>query len=499
MRSDKLVAVLMVKDEAARIRETTLMSIKDHVNHIIVFDTGSTDSTLKIFRNFCQEFDIKLDIKEGTFLNFADSRNVLLDFADEVLKGQDKWLLHLDAHDELQEGQNLVNWLQKFDGPQSGAYLTQRWKTQDNLDSYYNVRMTRTHKKWRYQGVVHEYVMIPDLENKKITDDQAIVRLENIFLYQDRTKDDDKSLKRFKRDKDMLYPEIIKDPNHSRYLFYLAQTCSCLQLNTEAYVYYQRRLKAASVGFWEENFHSLIRLGDICLTLGHDWEEAQTWYLKSFQYAQRVEPLVKLAEHYLNYNLAGEKNSEWHTCYMYANTACQLTYPQNHILFINLRDYTYKRWHILGKSAWYVGRFKEGKEACIRAIEAENKEIDKTNLRTYVEAEIEAMLGKKLVPTTGYAVKIFDNEIRSSQEITNKYNAKEELGKIVDKIVSDKKLELDELKLNALKMSNSNMFFGKEKFETRSEANIETKEEKAPNKRDTRSVLREKLKKKKMK
>ena len=46
--SDKLVAVIMVKNEAERIERTTLPSIVG-IKHMVLFDTGSTDNTVDIF------------------------------------------------------------------------------------------------------------------------------------------------------------------------------------------------------------------------------------------------------------------------------------------------------------------------------------------------------------------------------------------------------------------------------------------------------------------
>ena len=67
------------------------------------------------------------------------------------------------------------------------------------------------------------------------------------------TKDDDKSLKRFKRDKELLMSDYKNDKNEPRTLFYLAQTCSCLGEHDEAYFFY--RLRTELEAFQEEKFH----------------------------------------------------------------------------------------------------------------------------------------------------------------------------------------------------------------------------------------------------
>lgn len=434
-RCSKLIGVIMVKNEAQRIVQTTLNSIRDYCSELVIFDTGSTDDTIEVIQKFCTDNDMKLNLKQGNFVNFCVSRNVMLDFCDEIYPTNDTYLLLLDAHDELQEGKKLVEFINDFKGSQSGIYLTQRWWSGNNLDSYYNVRMVRAHKQWRYHHVVHEYLMTPLLSVEKRPENEIIFRLEGVYLYQDRTLDDDKSFKRFKRDKEMLYNEHVKDPKESRTLFYLAQTCSCLGLNEEAYKYYILRSKEA--GFGEEVFHAYYRLGDAAQALGHDWEESLMWYLRAFQHSQRAEPLLKIAEHYIDFNLQGEKHPEWHTCFMYANMASNLIYPVNQILFVDKEAYTYKRHHILGRCAYYVGRFREGKESCLRAIEAKNQAIDKSNLRFYLLKDLELINGRGLNCPALLAVTFGDKEVRAKDELDVKHDRNKVINEVIDNIVDE--------------------------------------------------------------
>ena len=117
-RSSKLVTALMCRNERAKLAETTLDSLRPYCGHLIVYDTGSTDGTQEHIRDYCAKNDIRLDLKEGVFVDFAVSRNVLMSFCDEVLQGQtDKFILQVDAHDELQGGTNWWNLLKASKGP----------------------------------------------------------------------------------------------------------------------------------------------------------------------------------------------------------------------------------------------------------------------------------------------------------------------------------------------------------------------------------------------
>jgi len=380
---DLIALVMMIKNEEKRI-EVSFDSVRPYANTFVILDTGSVDNTIPIVREYCKKHGITLHLKEEPFVNFEVSRNVLLDFADEVLK-EKYFLLQLDCNDELQQAENLVHFVENFNGPQTGFHLKQKWFTGRSIDTYFNIRMCLSHCGWRYKGVVHEYITRDPKSPGYQPND--IIKLDSIILFQDRTKDDDKSFKRFNRDKDLLYTEYVKNPHEPRTLFYLAQTCGCLNLTHEAYQYYILRTKEE--GFLEEVYHAYHRLGQLSRMLNHPWEETLNWYLRAFAYSQRAEPLVEIAEYYTQNNTKGEKKPDFVTAYMYAKMACTLTFPHNQILFIDRQSYTYKRWHLMGIIGYHVGRYKEGKEACLKAIAAEDRELDVQNLVWYLRKEKE--------------------------------------------------------------------------------------------------------------
>jgi glycosyltransferase involved in cell wall biosynthesis len=61
-----IAALIMVKNEEKSI-EVTLNSIKNHIKHVIVYDTGSTDNTINIIKNTCEKNNQTLYLKNGTF------------------------------------------------------------------------------------------------------------------------------------------------------------------------------------------------------------------------------------------------------------------------------------------------------------------------------------------------------------------------------------------------------------------------------------------------
>jgi glycosyltransferase involved in cell wall biosynthesis len=375
-----IAVLLMVKNEKKRLH-VSLESVKSFADSIVIFDTGSTDNTIQICKDFSEKYNIPLRLKEGTFVDFSTSRNESLDFADSF---EDiDYLLLLDTNDELRGADNLRRFAEEYkDNKSSGFLMVQEWWSGQH-DKYYNVRFIKAHKGWRYVGAVHEYI-------KTNMDEEPIVKLpDSAILYQDRTQDDDKSGKRFKRDKELLYNEYVKDPTEPRTVFYLAQTCSCLGENDESLYFY--KIRSTLEGFQEEKFHSLLRSGELTQKLNHEWHDSMMFYIKAFEHSHRAEPLLFIAIHYIQIKM-------WVMAFTFLKLACSIPYPQDAILFVNRHDYDYKRWHLLGIVAYYVGQFQDGKAACLIAIEYSktdskvNSDIDKSNLKFYEDKEAEEIM-----------------------------------------------------------------------------------------------------------
>ena len=369
-------AIMMVKNEKKRIH-VTLNSMNSYIDALIVFDTGSTDNTMDIIKSHCEKHKMNLYMIQGDFVDFSTSRNVLLDYADTV---DVKFLVLFDVNDELQGGEKLVSFCKKqIDTDTTGYLVCQHWWS-GKFDKYFNVRMVKNRTGWRYRGVVHEWMKDTTQEGPEPA--TPIYRLnDDIILYQDRTKDDDKSGKRFSRDKILLLEEYNKNPVEPRTLFYLAQTCSCLNQIQDAYYYY--KIRTTVEGFQEEKFHAFLRCGDLSITLKHEWHSTLSWYMKAVEHSLRAEPLIKIADYY-------KFVKNWALAYTFINLACRINYPSHCILFVDKRAYDYDRWHLMSIVAYYAGHHEEGKKACLIAIEnSNNKEVDRKNLIHYEEKEKE--------------------------------------------------------------------------------------------------------------
>jgi len=343
---EKYAVLIMIKNEEKRIL-TTLNSLIKFLNFIIL-DTGSEDKTIDIIKDFCNKNHKNLFLKESKFVNFEISRNELLDFADSL---DFEYYFLFDCNDEF-KGDIPINL------KNDGYLVRQEWYCgNNNIINYWNIKIIKSKIGWKFKGKVHEYL---ELENKN-----SFEKHDSFYIFQDRTKDDNKSLIRFQTDKKILLEEYNKNCFDSRTVYYLAQTFLCLDDKLNAIHYYKERIKLD--GFFEEKYDSFYKLG--ILTSDIDY------FFKALSICLRVEPLLRITEYYINI-----KN--WNLAFLYCKVACELEYS-DYILFVDKNDYDYHRWHLMGIIGFYCKKYIDGKKSCLKAIEVKNLSIDYENLKYY--------------------------------------------------------------------------------------------------------------------
>jgi len=361
---NKIALIMMVKNESLRIH-VSLNSVLGFVSTVIIYDTGSTDDTIAIIIKFCKKYKLSLYLKQGIFENFSISRNILLDFADTVTEVD--FLLLLDCNDELQNGPALIKFCSTYNGEETGFFLMQRWKAMIFID-YYNVRLVKARHKWRYIGAVHEYIMS---EGKTPS-----IKVPEVIVYQDRTQDDNKSLLRFAKDRDLLTEEYNSPDKSPRTVYYLAQTYECMGIKDEAIKYYSERIHLD--GFFEERYHAAYHVAQLMREKGEPFEKYSGFYMKSLEVMHRAEPLVRLGEHYISAR-------SWIAAYYVLQESCKLDVPECG-LFVDIELYKYYRWHLVGIVAFYVREFAVGLNACEIAIKHRTNPIDLHNREFYKNA-----------------------------------------------------------------------------------------------------------------
>ena len=379
----KVALNMIVKNEEDNICRT-LESVKDFCDLYVILDTGSEDNTINTIINYCEKNKKSLYIISYPFENFSITRNIAIEYANDKAD----YLLFMDSNDELKNyDPKLKIVLQEnlHNERMLGFHIKQEWNTNGHIDRYYNIRLVKTKKNWNYKSPVHEYITCPSVEANGTN--YHISKIDNgPYIFQDRSKDAHKSVKRFKRDKELLYNEYLKNPHDSRTLFYLAQTCSCLNHYEESYKYYILRTKEKD--FMEEVFHSYLRAAEIAKNiLRYSTDEVLYLYNKALEVSclifncPRVEPLVYLAKIYIDKN-------NYLMAHMFLKQAVESVVPTDSTLFIDGHMYDYIRWHLLAITSHKVNDYNIGLIGCIFAYLNSKHETDIINLKQYIDENL---------------------------------------------------------------------------------------------------------------
>lgn len=368
----KLAVAIMCKNEAENIIPT-LESISGKCDYLYVYDTGSTDDTIKVIKKFVDKTaGLTLKLFKGKFTNFAESRNKLLDY----IKTSSSLEYYPIDYVLLMDCGDILNGDWPSDLTEDGYMMLQRIKNSDgSTTEMYNIKVIKPNVDWKYVRPVHEVLVNPH--------NSTGIKLEDtFFLYQDRTNNT-QSHKRFYQDRDILlelYNYNKNNPNRVdndffRDLYYLAQTFLCLtEVDKDvtgnfkkALKYYSLRASFVNADFKEETYNAMFYEASISDFLKVDFQTVFQLYWRCFVFMPlRVEPLIALGQHYYT-----EKN--FIVAFMFANFACRHEIP-DHVMTMNLLSWDYTRWRLMALVCFELGRynenmFKAGREALEVAIE----------------------------------------------------------------------------------------------------------------------------------
>ena len=364
-----LAIALMVKNEAVSIQATLASLFDGGITHFFVLDTGSSDNTMQLTEMFFQQHNVSGFIQQEPFIDFSTSRNRTLELAEQCFPDAFFFLMP-DAEWYLNHPKELLRFCEQEKHRDTPLYLI---RIKINATEFTTARLFRASKHIRFKGVVHEVPEIPTLV--KVPDPIC-------FEVKASCSGVEKSKQRWLQDLILLSKSYDENKNNPRTAFYLAQTYECLGDINKAYQFYQHREKLT--GWDEENYVTLFRLGCLAEKIDktnsiHSWAIAMDYFLKAFALRpHRIEPLVKIADHYWPSNIQ--------TCYLFICYAYYMPYPENDICFIEKRMYSYDRYEIMSRSAWHMGNYALGEKATVLALKSHPEmEHLHQNLKLYRE------------------------------------------------------------------------------------------------------------------
>jgi glycosyltransferase involved in cell wall biosynthesis len=340
--SPTLTLIMIVKNES-RIITRCLESIREYVDHVVISDTGSTDSTPELIEEYLTKNNIPGKVFRDEWKNFGYNRSKSVTNGQEWIKetGIDPtstYFITIDAdmllvfHDDFN----------KKDIADKDAWLVQQ--RTDSIQ-YYNTRLFRSDLPYKCIGVTHEYWGCDG--------DRTEGKLNTVHL-DDRGDGGCKSDK-FTRDIALLTKGVEDEPKNERYYFYLAQSYADTGDVENALKWYQKRI---DVGGWnEEIFISHKRRGELFSKDGKHEQAIFEWTKGYESLPQRNETLYRIIQHY---RYSGKN----HSSYLFLKQAINIPYPNELVLFIEHPIYDYKLVEELSIIGFYVNKKQEGLVAC---------------------------------------------------------------------------------------------------------------------------------------
>lgn len=270
----KVCLNMIVKNES-KVIERCLASAKPLIDYWVIVDTGSSDHTQEIIKNFMK--DIPGELHERPWVNFEHNRNEAFNLA----KDKAEYLLFIDADDQFEISPDFV----RPELNKDGYFL----KINYGGSTYSRPQLVRTDMDWHWGGVVHE-ALVSHLAYDTGNLEGVSMR---IIGGGDRSRDP----KKFEKDAKLLEKALKKDPTNTRNLFYLAQSYRDAGKPKLALKHYEKRV--AKGGWNQEVFWSLYQIALLQEELKMPEEVVTKSYLKAFNYRPvRAEPLHRLASYY---------------------------------------------------------------------------------------------------------------------------------------------------------------------------------------------------------
>ena len=356
----KLALNFICKDESHVIKNM-LESCKTITDLIVVNDTGSTDGTQDIIRNFGKENNIPTYVFERAFDDFEKSRNHAMQKLRDVVAelGWNPDQVHgywFDCDETL-----IID--PKFNKSQftKDLYMINTYIGQMK---YTRNTFFKVSKPFKWYGPIHEFIVC---DEKNITSGLA----ENIHVDVKMTGaswQGDIPTK-YKNHAFVLEKYIDANRQDPRWIFYTAQSyhdSASLPDNKEeneermrrSMKYYRERISRTD-GYAEEIFYSQYRVGTIMRILEEPWNLTHQELLKAYAMDPlRGEPIKTIIDYYLQVN-------EWNMAYLYTkfakvNFQGKNPYPTR-LLFVDEALYVWKFSEAHAAACFYTGRMDEAK------------------------------------------------------------------------------------------------------------------------------------------
>lgn len=334
----------MCKNEQHCIQKT-LESVYKSIDYWIVCDTGSTDNTCQIIKDFFKEKGIPGELFVDEWQGFDKNKCLMMARA----KDKADYILHIDA-DDLLFGDIVL----PDDNKDAYYLLNRRGSSAFKTTILYSGKYT-----WRFCGVAHTIIKCVEKPQFVVGD----LSEENFYIRCDpvgsRAFDPKKYFYDAERLTKQFFETLIDDPDglNNRSVFYTAQSYFDSSMWKESMQWYKLYLKLKDT--WvEECFESQMRIALCMMQLKYSKEAVHNAMYKASEiFPDRAEPLFLLGRHYI-YELKDYETG--YNLLKNAKTKSLEQVKQKYVLFINEKAYGKYINDDLSVACYWTGRYQEG-------------------------------------------------------------------------------------------------------------------------------------------
>ena len=346
---------MIVKNESHIITKT-LDNLTSYIDFDAYFisDTGSTDNTMDIIRDFFRQKNIPGYIEQVKWKDFGFNRTLALQMAFN----KTDYLFIFDADDTIHGN---------FRMPRVLTHDAYQLKLGESF-VYLRTLIVNNRKRWRYVGVLHEYITCVDKEESSYAIEG------NYYVESGRIGSRNQDPNKYIKDAEVLergyQEELANDVNSvvhgnggggrslaDRYAFYCAQSWmdagpAYIDKAIEWY------LRVLSQNNWnQEKYYSALCLGNLYYKKGDKYNSLK-YYCATMEYdEERIEGIASLME-----NLRSDGNHMMVNA-LYHKYKNYNKYPQNK-LFLSTDKYNDIIEYNNSISAFYISDKRSGYECC---------------------------------------------------------------------------------------------------------------------------------------